>query len=274
MNTLKLLSFLRKNKLMRLADIARFGMQWFQQMQRNRNFRAAYPEVVLPPPYMLYEAFFLDYEKYYQGGRATASWLIEQVRPYLADRTLHVLDWGCGPMRVLRHLPGLLGAAHRYYGTDYNPQTIHWCQTHFPEIQFSQASIAPPLGFPDESFDVIYGISIFTHFSESQHAGWLQELYRISKPGAILLFTTQGQAFMEKMTPTEQLRFAEGRLLVRGNVPEGHRMFSAFHPPSWTRRFFKNLFEIVEHTPGRKQSWGISQDTWILRKTETTTTPA
>ena len=106
-----------------------------------------------------------------------------------------------------------------------------------PNISFNTNTLEAKLPYEDNSFDVIYGISIFTHLSEQMHFDWYKELYRVLKTNGILFLTTQGENFKLKLTQTENETFDEGSLVVRGNVKEGHRTYSAFQP----NKFMKEL---------------------------------
>lgn len=252
--------------LIHLADRLKFGLEYARHFSANRSFQHMHPDLALPPPYMLFESFQLDYQKYYDSGRASAAWLRELLSPFLGTwHDLDILDWGCGPARVLRHLPEVIGPDCRYYGADYNPETIAWCSRNLPGIRFDLNPLTPPGPYPEAQFDLIYGISVFTHLSEERHWQWLEELYRIARPGAVLLMTTQGSAFLPKMTTEEIKHFQAGRLIVRGKAREGHRVYSAFHPESWTHAFFGTRFDILHYRPGRPATWGIEQDVWVLR---------
>jgi len=233
----------------------------------NRRFKVQYQDIPLPPTYLVYESFQMDYRRYYLGGQETAKWIKELVSPYILTENLHILDWGCGPARVIRHLPTLFGASHAYYGCDYNPATIAWCQENIKQVSFSLNDISPPLPYDNRFFDVVYGISIFTHLSEESHLLWSRELQRILSPNGILLLTTHGEAFKEKLTPEECRTFDAGKLVIRSKAKEGQRMFGAFHPPSYLRALFGNSgLEILKHIGGKKQAHYIEQDTWILKK--------
>jgi SAM-dependent methyltransferase len=232
----------------------------------NHDFRAAHPDVPLPPDYLLYESFRINYAKYYTDGIETAKWLIEYFRKHIDLKDRRILDWGCGPGRIIRHLPALLGDGCGYYGTDYNAESIDWCKKNLRGIKFSKNSLAPNLHYPDDFFDVIYGISILTHLSEQFHYGWFNELQRVLKPGGIMFLTTQGDNFKVKLTKCELKIFEEGRLVVRGKTKEGHRTFSAFQPKDFMERLFASV-KILEHAeikPGKGQ-W-LPQDIWIIRK--------
>jgi hypothetical protein len=73
----------------------------------------------LPPDYLLYESYGMRYAAYADGGKQAAEWLFGMVSPWLesfeADKRkpLSVLDWGCGPARMIRHLPDLLPPGSR-----------------------------------------------------------------------------------------------------------------------------------------------------------------
>ena len=54
---------------------------------------------------------------------------------------------------------------------------------------FSVNGPLPPLPYADGSFDLIYGVSVFTHLSEEHQRAWLPELRRILKPGGLLLLS-------------------------------------------------------------------------------------
>lgn len=266
MNTGKLTYPFRQLGLMHLLDKAKYYYHFWKNQKLNKQFRTVHPEVKLPPDYLMYESYRLNYQKYFFGGRDNAVWLKEHFEKHIDLKNKKILDWGCGPARVIRHLPDVFDENCTFYGTDYNPKTIAWCTENIPTASFSNNGINPPLTYENDFFDLIYGISIFTHLSENNHSAWFTELMRVSKKGAVLLLTTQGEAFKEKLTEAEKTKFDRGELLTRGKVLEGHRVYSAFHPPSYIRNLFEAQTDILEHIPGTKKHWGIDQDVWIIKK--------
>jgi len=265
LNTAQLTQPFRSLGLMHILDKLKFYYQRIKNHQHNRQFRMKYPRVVLPPDYMLFESFKLDYDKYFIDGRDSASWLINVLSPYIQLTKKKILDWGCGPARLARHLPQLLSGC-TIYATDYNKKTIEWCRDHISSVRFSNNNLNPPTNYENGFFDVIYGISIFTHLSVPNHQAWFDELVRILSPEGILLLTTHGNSFKEIMTKQEKEDFNQGNLIVRGKAKEGHRVFAAFHPPAFMTRLFETHCIILNHKPGVKKEWGIEQDTWILKK--------
>jgi len=257
---------IRKLGLMHWLDQLYFHMNRLRYRRRNRRFIAQHPDITLPPEYMLYEAYRMDYEAYYQDGMETARWIKEQAAPFLPSASLHILEWGCGPARIIRHLPSVFPGAI-ITGTDYNRQTIDWCRASINGVQFTVNGLLPPLPFGPASFDMVYALSVFTHLSGEAHPQWLHELHRILRPGGLLLFTTQGEAFLDKLSAKEKERFNKGKLVERGKVMEGHRAYSAFQPGSYMRSAFSNNWKVLRFIPGRQMEWGIEQDTWLVQKT-------
>lgn len=266
MNKGDVTTVLRRLGLMHLADQTRYYWLRFKNRQENNAFRAAHPTLSLPPDYLMYEAFQLSYHRYYEGGREAAEWVRDQLAAHMELPGKHILDWGCGPSRIIRHLPQVIGAGCQFTGTDYNPQTIDWCRQHIPGVTFLLNGLEPPLPLPDEAVDALYGISIFTHLSESSHRHWFQELLRVTKPGGLLLLTTHGAAFKGILTEVERAAFDSGNLVVRSNVQEGHRVFAAFQPAEYLRALFAPETHVVHYVPGSHTSGKTSQDLWILRK--------
>jgi ubiquinone/menaquinone biosynthesis C-methylase UbiE len=206
----------------------------YQNKKDNDAFKKNFPDVVLPPDYLMYESFKLDYSSYYFGGKKTAEWVQNTMKEWLPEGNWVVLDWGCGPGRVIRHWPG---NEFTCFGSDVNENSLSWCKLNFPSIRFINQQVLPPLEVADQTFDAIYGISILTHLSLSAHFLWIEELQRILKPGGLLFLTTQGNAFKDKLTKTEKQDFEQGNLIVRGAVKEGHRTFSSFQDVWIVRKF-------------------------------------
>jgi len=88
---------------------------------------------------------------------------------------------GLRPGACLRHLPAILDETCPVYGTDYNKTTIFWCRKNLDKIHFSINELIPPLNFSNGEFDIVYGISIFTHLSAEMHDAWMNEFSRILK---------------------------------------------------------------------------------------------
>ncbi|MEI6576863.1 MAG: class I SAM-dependent methyltransferase [Bacteroidota bacterium] len=246
-------------------DRLRFHYLRVKNRQDNLAFLKEHPDVILPPDYLMYESFQLDYQKYYNDSKKTAAWLWGLLSKHGLEAPANILDWGCGPGRIIRHLPGVMPNGINYYGTDYNTESVNWCSKMLPGIHFYRNHLEPPLHKDLQGFDAIYGISIFTHLSEEMHLAWAAELQRVLRPGGLLLLTTQGKAFRVKLLAPEKKRFDNGELVIRGKVKEGHRTFSAFHPPEYFWKLFHEL-KIMEHIEKEEDSTNPQQDVWIFKK--------
>ncbi len=176
-----------------------------------------------------------------------------------------MLEWGCGPARIIRHLPGLLGPAWGVSGCDANRDTIRWCAAHLPGIGFDENGAAPPLPYPAGNFDCVYAWSVFTHLSATLHRAWAEELHRVLKPNGLLICTLNGAAARPLLLPAEQARFDAGELVVRGTVAEGTRCFLAYHPDPFVGGDLLRRFDVLEHVPA-PNLFGERQDVWVARK--------
>lgn len=261
------LSTIRKVGLIKFADKIKYYILLIRTSKLRHDFKSKYPDVILPPPYFLYETFNLNYFSFYEGSIETAKWLISYFEKYKKLEKLNILDWGCGPGRVIRHLPSYINDSCNYYGTDYNKKYIKWCSRNLTNINFSLNKLQPPLDYQSDFFDVIYGISIFTHLSEKMHYAWFEDLIRVLKPGGVLFLTLHGDAFIEKLTDSEKELFRNRKLVVKGNTKEGHRTFGAFQPESFVKELFgKNT--VLEHVAGKVIEGKPQQDVWIIQKTK------
>ncbi len=259
-------SFLRRIGLMTFADKIRFCMEWIKNYKLRKQFLAENPGVVLPPAYFMYETFNLNYYSFYNKSIDAAEWLVSFFKKHKKLENLNILDWGCGPGRVIRHLPSFMDTSCTFFATDYNKKYIKWCSENIPGIKFRLNKLQPPLEFENDSLDIIYGISIFTHLSKEMHFAWFSELMRILKSNGMLFLTLQGEAFKVKLAEAEKKDFDLGNLIVKANTKEGHRTFGAFHPPSFIKELIgKN--EILEHVPGIIKEDKPQQDVWIIKKT-------
>lgn len=259
---------LRKMHLLSFAEEVRFALQKIKYSKGNRVFKEEHREVEMPPEFYIYETYRLNYKWYYYDGKTSAEEIVTLLSKYfdLSIPRNKVLDWGCGPGRVVRHLPELLPNSE-IYGTDYNEKYIQWCKKYLPGIQFSTNDINPPLNYQSSFFDMVVGLSIFTHLSKKNHLSWINELYRIIKSGGGVLITTQGKAYYSRLTSAEKLLFDSGELVTRVYLNEGNRLYSAFQPPSFINELIVGKFRVLEFMPGKILDGEPSQDCWLLCKT-------
>ncbi|ALR29481.1 methyltransferase type 11 [Chryseobacterium sp. IHB B 17019] len=256
--------FLRQSKLLFIADKLRFYIQKFKNQDKNKSFQSKHPEFIFPPDYLMYESFNINYESYYKSGKAAAEKFINIFKKYNSTEQARILDWGCGPARVVRHIPEVLPDSS-VFGTDYNQNSIEWNKKNIKNVDFNLNGLSAKLPYEDNFFDFIYGISIFTHLSEQLHYDWKNELTRVLKKDGILLLSLQGNLFKTILTDDEIKVFEKGNIVVRGNVKEGHRTYSAFHPEDFVKKLFSD-YEILEHIDSFINNGKPEQDIWILKK--------
>ena len=182
----------------------------------------------------------------------------------VARRSLRaVFDFGCGCGRVLRHFPQLGIKGLKLYGDDYNPSLIEWCKQNLPIGQFQVNGLEPPLNHPDQAFDFVYAISVFTHFTEPLQFRWLDEMARILVPGGHLLITCHGAAYAGDLNEKQKAQFESGQLVVKCAEHVGENACGAYHPVQYVKEKFTYVFDILEIVEQVNPRW---QDAYLLRK--------
>lgn len=176
-----------------------------------------------------------------------------------------VLDFGCGCGRVIRYWNGF--ADTRICGTDVNDYLVEACQRCVPFASISKNSMVAMLDFANQSFDLVYAFSVFTHLDINAQKAWRDELRRILRPGGMLLLSVHGKAYSGRLADKELEDFNSGRPVVRlGQYPGGNLCVS-FHPESYVREILAEGFEIVDAVPeGAKGN--PDQDLYLLRRAD------
>ncbi|KRE07474.1 hypothetical protein ASE63_22505 [Bosea sp. Root381] len=106
-----------------------------------------------------------------------------------------ILDFGIGSGRLARMFKGFRG---RYTGADIDHELLEWAGTHLPWVAPMATTPRAPLPARDASFDCVISISVFTHMSEADSLFYLDELHRVTKPGATLLLTVHGERALKR----------------------------------------------------------------------------
>lgn len=257
--------FLKKIIPPSLANVLLYRWQQLINARSNQQFKELHPEIVLPDAYTLYESYQLNYKKYIEDGKLTAAEIIEAVKPYLSN-TPTLLDWGCGPARITRHLQKFAGAAS-IYASDPNIETILWNQKSIPNIHFEVQEKYPPLPFRDTYFDLVIGFSVLTHIPTQDQRKWLHEIHRILKPKGVAWLTTHGHYFIKRLSEKEKQEIKIKGMYNTSYPQPGHRMMSTYHLPEKWKIVLEEYFDILEYWEGEKNpNKAGKQDLWILRK--------
>lgn len=109
----------------------------------------------------------------------------------------NILDFGCGWGRIIRFFLKDV-APSKLWGVDPVEEMVSLCKQQNTWCNFEAIRTRPPCHFQENTFDLIYSFSVFSHLSEEMHKSWLVELSRILRPGGLLIATTRGREFIEQ----------------------------------------------------------------------------
>lgn len=127
-----------------------------------------------------------------------------------------VIDWGCGCGRVTRQFwetapyAGLkLDSSQEVIGVDIDEVNIDWCRLNLSEHGTYKLLNLNGFDEPDASVDMLYGISVMTHLTESNQQLWMEEIARVIKPGGCVILTTHGEYAAYRSPSNISLPFLE-----------------------------------------------------------------
>jgi SAM-dependent methyltransferase len=253
-----------KRSLLRLLERVGLIGRAFRAYERVVALRPARVRTVEGPPLpprrlMVRVAGTADADWFLRSGRAAYDAIAAKVR--LAEIGA-VLDFGCGCGRVTRYWADHTGSVA---GSDVSPEAVEWCRRNLPFARFETNGLAPPLAFDDESFDLVYALSVLTHLTAELQTAWRDELRRVLRLGGHLLVTTHGRSYLPRLDSVERASFEQGELVVRwANLP-GSNLCSAYHPERYVRETLAQGFAVVDLDEEGARG-NPTQDLVVLRK--------
>jgi len=165
--------------------------------------KAASNLIPLPPKRMFFDPDRVDgshnVQEFISIGESTTEWFIGW-EGLLGEH--RVLDVGCGIGRMARPLTRHIRQPGSYDGIEIALYKVAYCretiESRFSNFKFHHADVFNkyynPQGrtkaceyrfpFPDDYFDFVYSISVFTHMLPTDMEHYISEISRVLKPGA------------------------------------------------------------------------------------------
>jgi hypothetical protein len=107
---------------------------------------------------------------------------------------------------------------------------------------------------------------VLTHLPEAIQHEWMDELARVVEPEGLVLVTTHGARYLDRLGDGERERFEAGELVVRWPEVPGTNLCTTFHPESWVRKhLLPHGFEELEFVPEGAVG-NPYQDLYVLRR--------
>ncbi|HET9721154.1 MAG TPA: class I SAM-dependent methyltransferase [Solirubrobacteraceae bacterium] len=189
------------------------------------------------------------------------------------------LDFGCSSGRVVR----VLSAAYPqvdWYGCDPNRDAVKWGEANVNGVRFFESPQQPPLELGTGELDLVYAISIWSHFDSGLGLRWFEEMHRLLSPGGHLVITTHGLAsipYYAQLGSRNDAQLSE----IKESLYETGTWFeaefglqgdwgivnpawgSAFVSPEWILANLCPKWRVLEFAPGRNQN---NQDLYVLQR--------
>lgn len=188
-----------------------------------------------------------------------------------------ILDFGCSTGRVIRNLHSAFD--FEAYGCDPRSDSIQFNKEKFKDIEWFTSNEAPPIADSHNTkYNLVFAISVWSHFSEEMAVAWFDEFYKLMKPNGKIIFTTHGTRsvfhFHSKLKRMDDEK-AKQRLDVlrdggfhympypKGGDLDGDHWGMAYMSKQWVRDNLLDKWHLSEYLPGMAME---NQDVYILEK--------
>ena len=159
-------------------------------------------------------------------------------------------------------------------GIDIQARLVEWMRRYFPrEINVHCGTTLPHLPYPDNSIDVIYGISVFTH-TKYLWDTWLMEFKRVLKPGGLCMQSVQCETAWEYYHANRHEKWIQdGHPATMLREPRMTQDYLFYGDPSVSQAFYQQkvivdfwgrYMEVVDFLPPP----AFSYQNWIVLKKE------
>lgn len=240
------------------------------------------PDACFPPEDLIYRVTGVrDPDWFHRSGEMS----VRDIKAALAcvDRSLadfdQILDFGCGCGRILSWIRKSV-PEERLCGVDIDREAIAWLRSSLPGVELHVSNPLPFLPFEPGRFDLVYCHSVFTHLDEDYQDAWLEELRRVTRPGAFLILSFHGNCALDGLEaqwiaagadplPLRHRLAATGTLFIEEdewkNGPFPDFYHSMFHTEQYVYDRWGSHFRVRAHIP--KGSLGF-QDFVVLERSD------
>jgi hypothetical protein len=97
---------------------------------------------------------------------------------------------------------------------------------------------------------------------EELQLAWMEELFRVIRPGGYLLISTHGEPYVDRLTKAEREQFASGRQIVLYAEGAGTGLCSTYTPAGYVERVLGRSFRYVSFMP----TAASGQDAHLMQK--------
>jgi len=200
-----------------------------------------------------------------------------------AGRTIkesdRILDFGCSSGRIIKTLQAVYPDAC-FTGCDPNGEAIKWAASEMPSAEFFISPEKPPIPTESGSYDIVYAISIWSHFSRGAAMQWLDEMHRILKNDGLLLITAHGFGALRHYLDHHAMSAGQVNTVRAQMQSSGFYFIDVFGPDGdwgvgktdWGQSFFNPVYLMSQLTDSwdlvlyRKRRSENNQDVYLFRK--------
>ncbi|MGZ4360063.1 MAG: methyltransferase domain-containing protein, partial [Gaiellaceae bacterium] len=227
------------------------------------------PSSELPPPELRERVVGIHNPQMFQleGLKGAAELLYGAARHLDGRSPRRLLEWGCGCGRVTAHLLDVTRGLE-ILGCDIDREAVAWCNDKLQPGAFEAIAPDPPTPYPDSSFDLIFGYSVFTHLTRAAQRAWLEELRRIVSPQGLVVVSVHGEfatSFHGRRATAELRRAgildANRDAAFDGIAPDEYYR-ATFQSRRYTLRTWREQFEILDYS---ERGIGNLQDLVVMR---------
>ena len=130
------------------------------------------------------------------------------LKPYIIASKMisgHLLELGCGEGRGVEELSG---GVQSYTGIDKIGVVIDSLRSRFPGHSFHRMNFPPLKGIADSRFDAVIAFQVIEHIEDDRL--FLQEIYRVLRPGGKALLSTPNRNFSLTRNPWHVREYLPG----------------------------------------------------------------
>jgi SAM-dependent methyltransferase len=213
------------------------------------------------------------FEYYHELGHRTYAEIVDRLPPGWSFNEKRILDFGCGAGRTLRHFVREAEVSEAW-GCDIDEASVSWLRENLcPPFKTFLNGPEPPLSQPSSSFDLIWGISVFTHLTDSW-SRWLTELHRVLKNDGLLYLTFMGSGMSEIIAGEPWDEDAVGMNVLKYGQSWDLGGPMVMHSPWWIEEHWGRGFEILSLSPaGFANDDSLGHGSVLMRKRDVAITP-